>query len=198
VGIALFLLGIAAVGWGRWYFIQGVILEKLILQGRGLEWTDIFQFTGAMLGNVIVYLLGVWWSFAKHDSVPEFSELRHRLEELETRKLHLFERLLTSRNQQHILNAQHIVDQLRNRESAQQKGLDGYNTARQSFAGIQRKDTEVVAMLNDYKLRLIKRIKNGKASPRFRIEDIQQAELEAERFLSVDQFSGSPLKLPCL
>jgi len=36
VGTLLFLIAITAVGWGRWFFIQGAILEKTIL--RAADW----------------------------------------------------------------------------------------------------------------------------------------------------------------
>jgi hypothetical protein len=198
VGIALFLFGFAAVGWGRWYFIQTAILEKSILQGGGLDVTDILQFAGAMLGNVIVYLLGLLWSFLKHDAMPEFSELRTEVDTLEARRLRLFERFLTSRNQQHIQKAQRALEKLSQQEQLQRKQLDRYNEARQLFGVLRRKDEEIVAVLNEYKVRLVKRVKASKSSLRFRVEDIRVAELEAESFLTVDQFSALPLQLPYL
>ena len=124
-GTLLFLIAITAVGWGRWFFIQGAILEKTILRGGGFEFSDLVQFVGAMLGNVLVYLLGLLWSFVKHDSIPEFSEVRYELTKVQRKLIAAFNKYLTRRNQQHFQKAMKDRTQAQRIED-NQKRLEGY------------------------------------------------------------------------
>jgi hypothetical protein len=195
VGLALFLLGVAAIGWGRWYFIQAALMEKSILQGGGLELSDYLQFAGAMLGNIIIYLLGVLWSFTRHDSVPGFSELRAALEKLEGRKLELFEKNLTRRNQQHIQRSQKDLERVARVEANQKQQLDGYQQARQLFGILKHADDLVLALLSEYRSRLVGQLKGRRGSVRFRVEDIRLADLDTQIMLTLDQYAATPLEL---
>lgn len=194
VGTSLFLLGLAAVGWGRWFFIQGAILEKSILRGGGLEFEDFLQFGGAMLGNILVYLLGVLWSFMKHDSVPEFSELRFELEKTQGRLIEAFNKFLTRRNQQHIQKAQKNKVQAERVDQSQKK-LDGYPLARLQFAKLKNKDAEVLALLREYRNLLIATLKAASDPRTLQIEDVRVAELSTLIRLTPDQYSASQLEM---
>ena len=194
-GLALFILGIAAVGWGRWYFIQAAILEKTILHGGSLELVDYLPFFEAMLGNVIVYLLGFLWAFARHDPIPGFSELRTRLEVLEARKLRLFHEHLTSRNQQHIQKAQKDIEAKRRVEANQKTNLEGYAKGREQFGFFKQTDDLVIARLNEYRAKLIDKLKDRRSSVRFRVDDVRLAEIETNITLTLDEYAATPLEL---
>jgi hypothetical protein len=195
VGSLLFLLGIVAVGWGRWFFIQGAILEKIILRGGGLEFTDYLSFAGAMLGNIIVYLLGLLWSFVKHDSVPGFTELRYDLQKLQRRLLAAYDKYLTRRNQQHFQKAQRDQDQAARIEESLKKKMDGHQQARDQFAMLKTKDAEVVALFRDYRNRLIAALKKQSSPASFQITDVRVAELDTVVKISPDQYASIPIEL---
>ena len=88
--------------------------------GGGLEFSDLVQFVGAMLGNILVYLLGLLWSFLKHESIPDFSELRYELTEVQQKIIAAFNKYLTRRNQQHLQRAQKDVTQAQRVETPDQ------------------------------------------------------------------------------
>ena len=194
VGILLFLIAITAVGWGRWFFIQGAILEKTILRGGGLEFSDLVQFVGAMLGNVLVYLLGLLWSFVHHDSIPEFCELRYELSKVQRKLIVAYNKYLTRRNQQHFQKA------IKDRTQAQriednQKRLDGYAQARQQFARLKNKDSEVLALFLEYRNRLRSNLNSNPDRKSLQIDDVRAAELETLIRLTPDQYASVPLEL---
>ncbi len=194
VGTLLFLISITAVGWGRWFFIQGAILEKTILRGGGLEFDDLVQFVGAMLGNILVYLLGLLWSFLKHDSIPEFSELRYELTKVQKKLIDAFNKYLTRRNQQHMQKADKDRGQLQRVEDAQKK-QEGYAQARQYFARFKNKDAEVIALMKEYRNRLLAKVKSD-PNPRFlQIDDVRATEMETLIRLSPDQYASIPLEV---
>lgn len=194
VGALLFLLAVTAVGWGRWFFIQGAILEKTILRGGGLEFADLVQFVGAMLGNLLIYLLGLLWSFIRHDSVPEFSELRYDLMKVQRKLIAAFNKYLTRRNQQHFQKAvKDRTQALRVEES--QKKRPGYLEARQIFALLKNKDSEVYALFIEYRNRLRAKIKSEPDQGFLQVDDVRVSELDTLIKLTPDQYASVPLEL---
>src|SRR5262249_25733247 len=113
LALFLFFLGMGIVVWGRYLLISEIMREKTILRGEGLDVEDILFTIGAILGNVGVWVAAMWWSYTKHDSIPNFSELRTEVERLQAKMLRLYEKYLTSRNQRHILAGRKKVEQLR-------------------------------------------------------------------------------------
>lgn len=194
VGILLFVIAITAVGWGRWFFIQGAILEKTILRGGGLDFSDLVQFVGAMLGNVLVYLLGLLWSFVKHDSIPEFSEVRYELTKVQRKLIAAFNKYLTRRNQQHFQKATKDRTQAQRIED-NQKRLEGYPQARQQFARLKNKDSEVLALFLEYRNRLRTKLNADPNKKSLQIDDVRAAEMETLIRLAPDQYASVPLEL---
>jgi hypothetical protein len=194
VATLLFLIAITAVGWGRWFFIQGAILEKTILRGGGLEFSDMVQFVGAMLGNILVYLLGFLWSLVKHDSIPDFSELRYELTKVRKKVVAAFNKYLTRRNQQHLQRAQKDVIQAQRVEDSQ-KMRDGYPQARQQFSRLKNKDSEVRALLIEYRNRLLTKLKSDQLQKSFQVDDVRVAEMDILIRLTPDQYASVPLEV---
>jgi hypothetical protein len=194
VASLLFLIAITAVGWGRWFFIQGAILEKTILRGGGLEFSDLVQFVGAMLGNVLVYLIGVLWSFFRHDSIPDFSELRYELMKVQKKLIAAFNKYLTRRNQQHLQRAQKDIIQAQRIEDSQKK-RDGYLQARQQFSRLKNKDSEVRALLMEYRNRLLTRLKSDHLQKSLQVDDVRVAEIDILIKLTPDQYASVPIEL---
>jgi hypothetical protein len=194
VGALLFILAITAVGWGRWFFIQGAILEKTILRGGGLEFSDLVQFVGAMLGNILVYLLGLLWSFLKHDSIPDFSELRYELSKIQQKLIAAFNKYLTRRNQQHLQKAQKDLTQVQRFEDSQKK-REGYAEARQQFSRLKNKDSEVRALLMEYRNRLLTKMKSRQSPSSLQIEDVRVAEMDTLVKLTPDQYASVSIEL---
>lgn len=194
VGTSLFLIAITAVGWGRWFFIQGAILEKTILRGGGLEFSDLVQFIGAMLGNILVYLLGLLWSFVKHDSIPGFSEVRYELTKVQTKLIAAFNKYLTSRNQQHLQRAQKDITQAQRVEDSQKK-REGYPQARQQFSRLKNKDSEVRALLMEYRNRLLTKLKSDQLQKSLQVDDVRVAEMDTLIKLTPDQYASVPIEL---
>jgi hypothetical protein len=131
LALFLFLLGMGIVVWGRYLLMSDAIREKSILRGNGLDIEDILYTVGAILGNIGVWVAGMWWSYTKHDSVPNFSELRTEVERLQVKMLRLYEKYLTSRNQRHILAGRKKAEHLRRREQYQAANLSRYRELRE-------------------------------------------------------------------
>src|SRR5262249_36207126 len=146
-------------------------LEKTILRGGGLEFSDLVQFVGAMLGNILVYLLGLLWSFLKHDSIPDFSELRYELTKVQQKITAAFNKHLTRRNQQHLQKAQKDITQAQRVEESQKK-REGYPQARQQFSRLKNKDSEVRSLLMEYRNRLLTKMKSDDRQKSLQVDDV--------------------------
>jgi hypothetical protein len=195
LAIILFLLAMGIVVWGRYMLINDIIREKSILRGEGLDTEDVLYTIGALLGNIGVWIAGIWWSYTRHDSVPGFSELRAEVERLQSKMSKLYERFLTSRSQRHILAARSKIEQLQRSEQAQASKLNGYREARELFGLVRQKDEEVAALLAEYKGRLISKMVAENSDAIFIVEDITTADIDIERRLTPDQYANAPLQL---
>ena len=160
-----------------------------------MEIADFLQFGGAMLGNFIVYLLGLLWSLVKHDSMPGFSEARYELSRVQKKLLAAFDKHLTRRNQQHFQSAARQQQVTARLEESQCTQLEGYRKAREQFLLIKDRDGQVVALLREYKTRLISQIKAKKAIHWFHVDDVRIAEMTSTIKLSPDQYAAVPLEL---
>ena len=175
-------------------FIQGAILEKTILRGGGLEFSDLVQFVGAMLGNILVYLIGLLWSFVKHDSIPDFSELRYELTKVQGKLVAAFNKYLTRRNQQHLQRAQKDITQAQRVEDSQKK-REGYPQARQHFSKLKNKDAEVRALLIKYRNRLMVKLQSDQLQKSLQVDDVRVAEMDILIKLTPDQYASVPIDL---
>jgi hypothetical protein len=194
LGLVLFLIGMGIVVWGRYMLITDIIREKSILKGEGFGSEEMLLFAGALLGNIGVWLAGVLWSFVKHDSVPEFSELQASVEKLRSEMSRIYNKHLTSRNQRHILAAQKLMEQLDKSDKAQQARATGSQDARQLFNSLRNKDDEALALLEEYRSRLVSKIKSQSRHVVFLIDDISKADLNIREEMLPDVYGSSSLQ----
>jgi hypothetical protein len=193
LALFLFLLAMGIVVWGRYLLMSDIIREKTILRGQGLELEDVLYTIGAILGNIGVWIAGIWWSYTKHDSVPNFSELRTEVERLESKKRKLCEKYLSSRNQRHILAGNKRFEQLKRLEEAQAASLNGYREARERFGELLEKDQEVSALLGEYKARLVSKVASKNPDAIFLIRDIRKADIDDKLQYDADEFASTLL-----
>jgi hypothetical protein len=147
-----------------------------------------------MLGNVLVYLLGLLWSLLKHDSIPEFAELRYELARAQKKLVAAFEKYLTRRNQQHFQKALKDKSQTERFEESQKK-LEGYPQARQHFTKLKNKDAEVLALFKEYRNRLLAKLKADPNPRSLQVDDVRIAEFETLLRMSADQYASVPLEM---
>lgn len=182
------------VFWGRYMLITDILREKAILKGEGFGSEEILLFGGAMLGNIGVWLAGMLWSFVKHDAVPNFSELQAEVEKLRAKMAQIYEKYLTSRTQRHILGAQKQIDKLFLSDKAQLARATGLQDARQLFNSIRHKDDEALALLDEYRSRLVSLVKTQGRDAIFLIDDISKADLNIRTELMPDEYGSASLQ----
>jgi hypothetical protein len=180
--------------WGRLLLMADLAREDIILKGTSTE-NNLWMNSGALLGNVIVWLLGVAWSIWRHDSVPDFVELRGKVKWLEAWMDKQYNKYLQKRNQRHRLEARRALDQLTNEETTQAESLAGYHQAREWFAALRQKDQEVIGLLTDYKSHLISRIESLEPPRIFVGKDITKVDFDITRNLTSEEYSALNIDL---
>jgi exonuclease VII large subunit len=130
----------------------------------------------------------------KHDSIPDFSELRYELSKVQQRLIAAFNKYLTGRNQQHLQRAQKDVTQAQRVEESQKK-REGYAQARQQFSRLKNKDSEVRALLMEYRNRLLSKLKSDPVQKSLQVDDVRVAEMETVIKLTPDQYAGVSIEL---
>lgn len=194
IGVVLFLLAMGAVVWGRWFFLSDVILRRQAL-GETSGLTDYIEFSGSILGNLIVYFVGVVWAYWKHDAVPGFAELRRRLGKLQVRQTAMFRKLLQGRTQRHILNERRKQEELLRRDGEQRSQLRNYTQLRPNADFLLQKDAQVTSILTEYRSRLIDAQRSGSQSYEFVRENLLAGTISTEQRLSGDLYSAEPIRL---
>jgi hypothetical protein len=194
LGLILFLLGIGAVAWGRWFFLSDVLMRRHAL-GESSGWTDYLGFGGSILGNLIVYFVGVVWAYWKHDAIPDFAEIRRRLQKLQARQLVIFRRLLEDRTQRHILNERRKQEELSRRDQEQRTQLRNYGQLRLNADFVFQKDAGVIALLTEYRSRLIDAQRKSERSCEFVRENLMLGNMSTEERISGDAYMGEPIRL---
>jgi len=161
----------------------------------GVSWTDYLGFGGSVLGNLIVYFVGVVWAYWKHDAIPGFAELRHRLGKLQGRQLVIFRRLLEDRTQRHILNEHRKQEELSRRDQEQRTQLRNYGQLRLNADFVFQKDAGVIALLTEYRSRLIDAQRKSERSCEFVRENLMLGNISTEERISGDAYMGEPIRL---
>ena len=193
--ILLFFLAFSFVVYARWALLGDVILRKSQTTGEAIGTEEIVRFAGTLIGNVIVYLMGVVWSYIRHDAIPGFSELRRRVEKLERRESALIEKQLASRMRRHLGKAQSAAENLQRVEQAQSVQFPDYHSGRALFNKLREQDARVIAILQEYRSGLFERVKRNRGIT-LTYEDISKLGIDNIMTITADEWAARPIKLP--
>jgi len=160
--------------------------------GHGFLWVV----GGSLLGNIIVYLAGVVWSFLMHDEDPEFPEQRLEVERLDKKLGMLKSGLEIARmrglEQMSAANKK-SVDAAR-RTNTVLMAQPRYRKAQEHLAKLVRQDDAVVAVLLAYRTRLTQRL----AGKKVRFVAYADDPFARRQIITPGDYERLPLKLKYL
>lgn len=191
VAIAMFLLigALGVVAAARYYYLVPMIEEALIL---GLTPPNvIWSTTSLLMGNIVVFLLGVAVTYWLHDENPEYAEIYTKFKETgsEFRKL----------EKAHLLKPLEDVDRRYRQDSdalikfsSQMDGNEEYGSVKEKLASISAKDAEIVGVLQSYRNLLSKVVSEKNRNRRglfvtdseFSGRNQRTVEMDADQFLA--------------
>jgi hypothetical protein len=190
--IVMFLLAFALVIYARWALLGDVILRKSQTTGEEIGSQEVLKFTGTLIGNFIVYLMGIMWSYGRHESIPKFSELRQTVENLEAQESDLIEKNLAAAFRELIAKAQDDKESLRKIDQAQASQLPNYQLGRGAFNRLREQDSKVLALLEKYKSQLLDRMVGNDKSIQFSYSDVAKIAVDTQCEMSAEEFASRP------
>jgi hypothetical protein len=190
----LFVLAFGFVIYARWALLGDIILRRSQTTGEEIGTEEVVRFAGTLIGNLIVYVMGVIWAYVRHDAIPGFSELRNRVEDLQARESELLDSQLASRNRRHMSKAQDEKEKLRRAIQAQSMQVAEYQSGRGRFDQLREQDGRVIALLDEYRAMLLEKVADGR-SLSFVFDNAGKVAVETEETITADQYSAAPLEL---
>lgn len=128
--------------------------------GEKMEATPLWVIGGALLGNILVYLVGVALAWYQHDAVPDYPKLRQEFERKDARMQAIEATLEKARERR--LSQLSAVAQKRREESERARVTfsksNGYGRIRELFESVSAQDQRVLGLLQDYRTRLVSRL----------------------------------------
>lgn len=153
LGILLVLVAMALVYFPRTSIFQAALERKRALN----ETLTLTDYTGLLVsvgGNFLIWLIGVVVAYVAHSHIPGLGAAQRRMLRAQTEVSKLF-RELERRNIRHSSRAQQDSANIRTIESRQLRNLPAYVRARSEFEELRGVDNGVVAILEEYRKRLI-------------------------------------------
>lgn len=197
IALLLLLVAMGIVAWGRYNLILPII-EDCLIDPESCNVSPWVQLIGAMLGNIGVYLFGVLWSYWHHDPVPSFMELRIETEQLENDYNKRHKKDITDRVRRHKSKAE------KERAACRQADKDfqtfpEYNKLRAEFQKLQHKDSIVLSLLEGYKSKLTRIIRQDQKDIVFigylNIDELAEGDTIKSKVLNADEYQGVAIKL---
>ncbi|MEE7457872.1 hypothetical protein MPAR168_02835 [Methylorubrum populi] len=193
IGVLLLLIGAAAIVFSRSYLVAEAVARSDALGEGGASTVSIYGL--ALIMNVFVYAIGLAWAIVFHDPVPNFMEERHRLEVLRARLRKRYRTLLEPKQRQRIEEAQRARDQADRREADQAKSLRNHTRHRARFEEVRKLDARVLALLENYRSRLLAAARQRGLHTRFVYEDLTSGDVDTKRDLDGEAYLRQRLHL---
>ena len=160
--------------------------------------STIWVIGGSLLGNIIVYLVGVLWAYLLHDSDPEFEDLKKSLDR-NTQTVDVLKRRL----EQHLHRDVEQLNAILKRKTEEAKRANIFVATQPNlawaqglFSSFQSKDQEVVALLQEYRGQLIQKM--GPAAKKVKFAICCDDPYSDRKNVSSDEYLHMALKLKYL
>lgn len=160
IGTTCLTFSLAAVAYARnVYFAQNALSAAAFGDGGGGQ--KFWIVGGSLLGNMIVYLVGVVLAYLMHDAVAKYAELKKTLEKETAQRDALMTSIdaeIAARLKGADTHRRRALEALDNRDDAQRTAPE-YTANRKLFDSIVAQDNRVVGALQGYRIGLCKKKK---------------------------------------
>lgn len=194
IAIVLALLALGLVGYSRKYLLDEAVARSLAL-GESVGWGVYLAAIGVMIANVGVFVLSIWYAYARHDAVPDFAEERREMEGLRRRVARHYRRDLEGRARQRILQAGREAEAVSRREAEQARLSRNHARHRALFEELLALDARVLALLEDYRSRLVAGARRSGAEPRFVTDDLARGDVSTRVEATGEGYLAERLRL---
>jgi hypothetical protein len=195
IGILLFIGAMCLVYFPRSYLFRAAIERKIVL-GEPVLFSDYMGMLVSVGGNFLLWLIGVGVAYVAHSHVPEFGAKQRRYNRLKKKVLASYERELQHRKDRHISKAQKDQSNLTQLEARQLKNRPDYLRARSLFEELRKVDNAVLAILEEYRGRLVETAKASDHVLIFKMDDINSVTENKQVKIDSSTYLQLKLRLP--
>ncbi len=195
LGTLMFIVAMGLVYFPRSYLFRATIERKIVL-GEPILLSDYMGLLVSVGGNFLIWLVGVGVAYAAHSHVPEFGAKLRRLNRLQKLVSASYERELQHRKDRHISKAQKDQNNLTQLEAQRLKNLPGYLRARSLFEELRKVDNAALAILEEYRGRLVETAKASNQVLIFKMDDINSVTENKQVKIDSSTYLQLKLRLP--
>ena len=194
LAVVLAALALGLVAYSRKYLLDEAVARSVAL-GETVGWGVYLAGVGVMIANVGVFVLSIWYAYAKHDPVPDFAEERREMETLRKRIARHYRRDLEGRSRQRILQAGREAEAIARREVEQARLSPNHARHRAAFEAFLAVDARVLALLEDYRSRLVATTRRESRETRFVTDDLARGDVSTRVAFGGDGYLAERLRL---
>ncbi|MBY9068223.1 toll/interleukin-1 receptor domain-containing protein [Hyphomonas sp. WL0036] len=171
LGTLLLALTLSIVGYARYYYSISTV-EQSVIQGWTLS-NLILQVASFLMGNIVVFFLGVGINFMLYDKNPEFADaarkLRMRAKQFEKARHSAIIIPLTEADKAHDDREKAAIN-----AELQMRMHPDYKRISALIAAIEAKDRVIQTVLVEYKSRLSKLVQQSQSKVRYEKYDLRR------------------------
>lgn len=192
IGIALLVVALAAVGYARYRTVLDMIDAAIVMGMTPPNLT--VQLLGLLLGNVLIFALGVAATYLIHDENPDFAAKTKRMQKQKREVESIRNRTLKVKLAQIDRSYAESVKKML-RKARLMEALPDYAPITYGLGKIEAKDKQVLALLQSYRTALITEI--AKRKPDFTFGAAADARLAGQtaKRISLAEFGSAPISL---
>jgi uncharacterized integral membrane protein len=192
IGFLILAAVLLLVFYARNSLLAEQLLENSVIGGDAPS--ALFMIGGSMIGNVLVWLLGVAIAFLAHDEDHNYPDaLKHKIK-AEKKMYALHQRIhqpLKREFEKIDATCEKEISQARNKHASLSSDKE-FSAGRTLLAKISEQDTRVIAALEHYRMQLTSKLKGTRAQ--FEVQPEIESP-EADEMLDPNQYAARPLIL---
>lgn len=190
LGTLTLSLVLGLVWYGRNSYFADILAQLLAIGGVAPNALEVIG--GSMISNMVVWIVGVLASFLVHDPDPEFPRAFHEKEKATKAWDAMSDALsepLRQAFEQIDAKTKNAIEAARKR-SGSLSNIEQHNAARRQFERILAQDNNVLAVLNQYRGKLVSSVRPGTV-----FERSIEVYREDDDFLDSAQYAALPIRL---
>lgn len=195
LGVLLFTVSMAMIYFPRSYLFKAALERKIVL-GEPLTLSDYMGLLVSVGGNFLVWLIGVVVAHMAHSHIPEFGTKQRLLRSLEAKVLAKYEKDLQHRKDKHIGKAQKDITNITQLEARVLRNRPEYAAARAQFEELRKVDNAVLALLEEYRGRLLETLRAKGAKAAFVLDDVNSVTEDKQVRIDGVTYEQIKLRLP--
>ena len=192
LGLALLIVALSAVAYGRFYYLGPLIQQALILGQTPPNM--VLSIFGMLAGNMICFLLGASFAYMLHDPNPEYEDAAKQRKIMEGQIASLRKSMIDKPASEALRRYKSDENDIGNKQRVME-GNPAYANLMTQFEQIKSKDHEVSSTLQNYRQHLSALLQEREGKFEFSMRDFSGNPLRPIQSISLSEYQTYPINL---